>query len=89
MPTTIIIATPAQTGWGAFAVAEIIDSTGAPPKKEEPISAREEIRVRWSTLKVSAPAMLAVIAPNEILEPIFKQTIPRAPSITFPLNVNF
>ena len=45
-PTTTIIATPAHTGWGAFAVAEIIDSTGAPPKKEEPMSARDEIRVK-------------------------------------------
>ena len=49
-PITTIIATPAHTGCGALAVAEIIDSTGAPPKKEDPISAREEITVRWSTL---------------------------------------
>ena len=44
------MATPAHTACGAFAVAEIIDSTGAPPKKEDPISAKEEITVSWSTL---------------------------------------
>ena len=30
-----------------------------------------------------------VIEPNEIFEPIFKQTIPSAPIITFALIVNF
>ena len=49
-PITTIIATPAHTACGALAVAEIIDSTGAPPKKEEHISAREEITVSVSTL---------------------------------------
>lgn len=45
-PITAIIMTPAHTGWGALAVAEMMDSTGAPPKKEEHISATEEITVR-------------------------------------------
>lgn len=45
-PITIIMATPAHTGCGALAVAEIMDSTGAPPKKEDPISANDEINVK-------------------------------------------
>ena len=45
-----IMATPAHTACGAAAVAEMMDSTGAPPKKEEHISASEEMKVSWSTL---------------------------------------
>src|SRR5699024_9911970 len=45
-PITAIMITPAHTGCGALAVAEIMDSTGAPPKKDEHISAKEEITVR-------------------------------------------
>ena len=45
-PITTIMATPAHTGCGALAVAEMIDSTGAPPKKEDPISANDEINVK-------------------------------------------
>ena len=33
--------------------------------------------------------MLAVIAPKEMLDPIFKHTIPSAPKITVPFIVNF
>ena len=45
-PMTSIMATPHQTAWGAAAVAEMMDSTGAPPKKEDAMSATEERPVR-------------------------------------------
>ena len=70
-------------------MAEMMDSTGAPPKKEDAISAREEITVRLSTLKLALGAMEAVMAPKEMLEPMFRQTMPRAPMMTRLLMVNF
>ena len=45
-----IIKTPLFKGLGAAAVADIMASTGPPPKSEETASASPEYIVKWSIL---------------------------------------
>src|SRR5699024_11168214 len=81
-----IIKTPAKTAWGALAVAEITTSTGPPPTRADPISARLLIMVIVSIFTVES-AISAFIFPKAIFAPIFKQTIARDPRIIVGLSL--
>ena len=73
-----IMITPAATGHGDAAVAEMIAPTGAPPNITLGISARLLITVRWSMFCGNAggypggDVKPAVILPKAILVPIFR-----------------
>src|SRR5699024_6759568 len=84
----VIIKTAENTGLGSLAVAEIIDSKGAPPNKLVIKSSTELTTVKTSTSTgfVSEPIMLRAIMPKELFDPSLKQTSANAPSRIIQLN---
>ena len=83
-----IMSTPYHKGCGAPPVAEMIDSTGPPPNREDGRSARPLIIDRWSIL-TGVFAISPVIFPKEILEPMLRVIMARAPRRILKLKAGF